>query len=224
MPNNLNKNFISWDSSNWERCLHYIDIYKNRSFEKKNVLEIGGANGSLSFWAANQNANVVCSDILPIDRYAFNKFGKLKNGSIRYEIIDALKIPYKDYFDFVIFKSVLGGIGRNNNLEAIFSVMTQIRKSLKHDGQCLFIENMKGTPIHHLIRNKYGAGKNGWYYPTINDFINLSKEFSSIQYKTFGLLGSTGKHHLPIRTRIDRKIDQLVPNHWNYIFAGIFSK
>jgi len=224
MPNQKFKSNISWDSPNWERGLNYIYKYKNRSFENKNVLEIGGANGSLSFWAANQNANVICSDILPLNRRIFGEIEKLKNGSIHYEIINALSIPYESHFDFVLFKSVLGGIGRNNNLEAISSVMSQIRKSLKHDGQCLFLENMKGTAFHHLIRSKYGAGKNGWYYPTINDFIKTSKGFSSIQYKTFGLLGSTGKFQLPIRTNVDKKIDQLVPNHWNYIFAGIISK
>ena len=167
---------------------------------------------------------MICSDILAIDQQVKAKNKYLKKGNIEFEIIDALSIPYTNYFDYVIFKSVLGGIGRNNNYDAILTVMKQIKKCLRNNGECLFIENMKSTIFHHLIRKQFGAGKNGWYYPSIRDFVQLSKQFSSAKYRTFGLFGSTGKPFLTSRKMIDKKIDQYVPEKWNYIYAGIYKK
>ena len=72
--------------------------------------------------------------------------------------------------------------------------MKQIKKSLKYSGQCLFIENMSGTIFHQILRNKYGAGKNGWQYPSLSDFKEMSKTFNQTQFNTFGILGSTRKN------------------------------
>lgn len=181
-------------------------------------------NGSLSIWAAHQNGNVICSDILPINSDVKKKISKIKNGKIRFEKINALSIPYEDHFDFIVFKSILGGIGRDNNFKAIENVMAQIHLSLKKGGECLFIENMYGTYFHHNLRMIYGAGKNKWYYPTLNEFNNLSSVFSKAQYQTFGFFGSTGKPLLNIRQNIDKGIDQFIPPSWKYIYAGHYIK
>ena len=63
----------------------------------------------------------------------------IKKGSIRYEIIDALDIGLSETFDFILFKSMLGGIGRIGSGKLQMDVMRQIHKSLKKGGEVLFI-------------------------------------------------------------------------------------
>ena len=94
----------------------------------------------------------------------------LYKEKVIFEIIDAQDILYENHFDFVIFKSLLGGIGRNYLFEKQIAVMEQIKKSLKKNGECLFIENMRGTILHQIFRNRYGAGKNEWHYPSLKEF------------------------------------------------------
>ena len=103
-----------------------VDIYLNKKFQNKDVLELGSGDGSLSFWAARAGAKVICSDILKPKSSILNQIYKEK---ISFEIIDALEIPYENRYDFIIFKSLLGGIGRHENMQKQFMVMKQIKKS-----------------------------------------------------------------------------------------------
>ena len=216
-----NSRFILWDKSNWERGLNFIEKHKSQEFEGKNVLELGGGEGSLSLWASYNGANVICSDIIKPGSLALKKLNQEK---VEFQIIEAQDIPYRDHFDFVIFKSLLGGVGRNNIFRKQTLVMEQIKKSLKRGGECLFIENMEGTIFHQIYRGRYGAGKNKWNYPSLDNFKNLSKNFSHTQYRSFGLLGSTHRSGKPFRKAFDIKFDHLFPSSWHYIYAGIYQK
>ena len=221
MPSMKNIQYINWDKTNWTRALNFLDENKTADFENKNVLELGGGEGSLSMWASHNGAKAICSDIIKPGSLVLNKLYKEK---VRFEIIDAQDIPYENHFDFIIFKSLLGGIGRNNLFEKQIVVMEQIKKSLKKNGECLFIENMKGTILHQIYRNRYGAGKNQWNYPSLNNFKNLSKNFSRTQFCSFGLLGSNRVLEKLFRKNFDIKFDQVFPSSWHYIYAGIYQK
>ena len=85
----------------------------------------------------------------------------------------------------------------------------------------LFIENMSGTIFHQILRNKYGAGKNGWQYPSLGDFKEMSKTFNQTQFNTFGILGSTRENSGIFRKNFDAKFDQIFPSSWHYIYADI---
>ena len=213
--------YINWDKTNWIRALNFLDDNKMGDFENKNVLELGGGEGSLSLWASHNGAKVICSDII---KPRFQVLNILRKEKVKFEIIDAQDIPYKNYFDFIIFKSLLGGVGRNNLFEKQILVMEQIKKSLKKGGECLFIENMKGTIFHQIYRNRYGAGKNKWNYPSINNFKDLSKNFGRTRFCTLGLLGSTRESGKFFRKNFDIKFDQIFPCSWHYIYAGIYQK
>ena len=213
--------FIRWDQSNWERALNFLESNKTQNFNKKKVLELGGKDASLSLWAASQGGNVICSDIVEFDKTIMEK---ACNAKIDFEIIDALDIPYNDYFDFIIFKSLLGGIGRWGATEKQLLVMRQIKKSLKKDGECLFIENMAGTILHQIFRNRYGAGKNDWYYPSLEEFNRMSNIFNDAKFNTYGFLGSTREITRDIRTKFDYNFDQYLPKTWRYVYAGIYRK
>jgi SAM-dependent methyltransferase len=54
---------------------------------------------------------------------------------IVYQNIDAANIPFKNCFDIIVFKSILGGIGRNDNIEIQQKVFDEIYESLKPGGE-----------------------------------------------------------------------------------------
>ena len=193
-------------------------------FKGKNILELGSKNASLSLWAVEKGGLVTCSDIVGIENYFSKKFIYIKKGSIRYEIIDALDIGLKETYDFILFKSMLGGIGRIGSEKLQMDVMRQVHKSLKKGGEVLFIENMRGTFIHQMYRKRYGATRNDWSYPSFSDFIKMSKIFSKVKYETFGVLGSSGNLLIKVRTAFDLKFEKTFPKSWRYIYAGIYQK
>ena len=203
MPRMKNIQYINWDKTNWTRALNFLDENKTADFKNKKVLELGGGEGSLSLWASNNGAKTICSDIIEPGSIVLNNLYKEK---VIFEIIDAQDIPYENHFDFIIFKSLLGGIGRNNLFEKQIIVWNKL-KSLKKNGECLFIENMKGTIFHQIYRNRYGAGKNKWNYPSLNNFRDLSK-FLAAQSCSFGLLGSNRVLGKLVRKNFDIKFDQ----------------
>ena len=193
-------------------------------FEGKNILELGGKNASLSLWAAEKGGLVTCSDIVGFENQYSQKVNPIENGIIRYEIIDALDIGLKETYDFILFKSMLGGIGRIGSGKLQMDVMREIHTSLKKGGEVLFIENMRGAFIHQMYRKRYGATRNGWCYPSLSDFIKMSKIFSKVKYETFGVLGSSGNLLIKVRKSFDSKFEKTFPKSWRYIFAGIYQK
>ena len=113
-----------------------------------------------------------------------------------------------DCYDFILFKSMLGGIGRIGSGKLQMDVMRQVHKSLKKGGEVLFIENMRGAFIHQMYRKRYGATRIGWCYPSLSDFIKMSKIFSKVKYEPFGVLGSSGNLLIKVRTAFDLKFEK----------------
>ena len=175
------KEIITWDIFNWARALNYLDTEKSKQFKNSRVLEIGADNGGLSFWAAVNGAFVVCSDLNGPSAIARENAQRFKLKNIEFQELNALGLPYTNEFDFVLFKSVLGGIVRSNDLLKLKRIMSEIHKVLKPGGECLFIENMDGFLLHSYMRRRYGAAKNFWYYPSLKDFFILSKPFKSMK-------------------------------------------
>jgi len=193
-------------------------------FKGRNILELGGKNASLSLWAAEKGGLVTCSDIVGFENQYSQKVNPIEKGSIRYEIIDALDIGLKETYDFILFKSMLGGIGRVGSEKLQMDVMRQVHKSLKKGGEVLFIENMRGVFIHQMYRKRYGATRNNWCYPSFSEFIKMSNIFSKVKCETFGVLGSSGNLLIKERTAFDLKFEKIFPKSWRYIYAGIYQK
>ena len=144
--------------------------------------------------------------------------------NIEFQELNALGLPYTNEFDFVLFKSVLGGIVRSNDLLKLKRIMSEIHKVLKPGGECLFIENMDGFFLHSYMRRRYGAAKNFWYYPSLKDFFILSKPFKSMKYQTFGFLGGGDFLLKNFRSKLDYYFEKIIPPTWHYIYAGIYKK
>jgi len=217
-------NFIDWDVPNWARALMYLDSKKSVSFKDKKVLEIGARDGDLSLWAAIKGANVICSDIIGPSESFVNRISLYKLENIKFKALDVLNLPFSNKFDYVLFKSVLGGIGKADSIENQSIVMKQIYQVLKPGGECLFMENMSATWLHNILRKKFGAGLTNWYYPSLMEFYELSKIFNKVSYRTFGYIG-LGEFPLKnFRSKLDSYLEKIIDPSCHYIYAGVYQK
>jgi len=181
------KNIFRWDTSNWSNTLQLWNKSINESFDDLKVLELGAGDGSLSIWSCNLGGDVICSDLSFTDEKINTIKAQINNNQkIVFENINILDIPYTDYFDVILFKSVLGGLRSHNKQKLAFK---QIHKALKNNGKLLFCENMNSTYFHQYFRSKKPWG-HYWRYPSFNEFIDLSKPFRIIDYETYGLIGA----------------------------------
>lgn len=224
----LLEDIFEWDVVNWSVA---IDFWKNHLHVPLNgaqVLEIGAHNGGLSLWLALQGANVICSDARdPVDR-GLNKHKRYGvTDKISYEKIDARHIPYKDYFDIVVFKSLLGGVRGYHGDDAHFQVISSILKSLKPGGQLLFAENLEGSSIHRYARKQFVAWGDFWKYLKISELPSLFVEFTAVEFMTCGFTGSFGRKEWQRRILgcLDKRIfAKFLPPSWRYIAIGVATK
>ncbi|HNS41841.1 MAG TPA: methyltransferase domain-containing protein, partial [Taishania sp.] len=142
MKRELAKDIIQWDIKSWSKALRYWESQIDWG-KIKNGLELGGREGGLSLWLALKEKDVVCSDLKDVQKSA-EKLHIRHNVTSRiiYQDIDATNIPYENYFDIIVFKSIIGGIGRNDKHENQQQVFKEIYKALKPGGKLLFAENL----------------------------------------------------------------------------------
>jgi SAM-dependent methyltransferase len=135
--------------------------------------------------------------------------------------MDVLNIPYQNYFDFVILKSVLGGIRGEGNVQK--RALSQIYKSLKKGGELLLAENLAGSPVHQFLRKRFVPWGKRWRYLFFEEIIELLEIFSEVKYITAGFLGALGRNNFQrtVLGYLDQLlIEKLVPQKWRYIFIA----
>jgi SAM-dependent methyltransferase len=225
----LREDIVGWDVVNWSRALDYWESTLDLELAGCRALELGcGGNGGVSLWLATKGCKVTCSGYQGVEdaaRTAHRAYGV--EHLIRYETIDACAIPFREAFDLVCYKSVLGRIVQDGSLQVGRDVVAQIRQALKPGGRLLFAENLASTRLHHALRQRWGTGKNHWRYFTIEELVGLHAGFTTFEYATFGLTGCLGRTERQRRLlgRLDgRWLDGMVPDRWHYIMAGIATK
>lgn len=218
---------LQWDVISWSKALHFWQ--SNVEFPKiAKALELGGREGGLSLWLALNDKQVICSDLSNTHQTAtplHQKFGVV--DFIHYQDIDASKIPYENHFDLIVFKSIIGGIGRNNNIEIQQQVFRQIHKALKPGGMLLFAENLTASPIHKLLRKRFVQWGDSWRYISLDELKSFLQFFSSFQIKSNGFLATFGRNEA--QRKFLAHLDDLIFNHicpenWKYIGYGIAVK
>lgn len=216
---------IEWDVGTWSRALPLWEDSVGSSLRGKRGLEVGGRGGGLSLWMARKGCDVVCS-------YYNEDIGGAKalhraHGvaeRVVYEEIDATAIPYRDHFDLIMLKSVLGGIGAYGRPDRQREALRQIHKALKPGGLFLFAENIVGTPLHRLPRAIKWRG--GWRYLTIDEMQTMLADFVELRFATTGLLAlfglSEGQRRL--LARLDATFCHRLPVSWHYVMYGAARK
>ena len=227
MKKELTKEIIQWDIKSWSKALKYWEI--NVDFDKiQNGLELGGRQGGLSLWLALKGKKIICSDLKGIKQCAEPLHLRHNvTSSVKYQDIDATNIPYENHFDIIVFKSIIGGIGRNDNPELQQKVFNEIYKALKPGGKLLFAENLIASPVHQRMRKSYLKWGNYWRYVSISEMKGFLKEFSTFDLHTTGVLGSFGRSEgqRNFLSTIDGMfLNKICPDKWKYIAYGIAEK
>ncbi len=228
LNNELISDIIEWDIHNWKKAILFWEKYlsnNNFSFKNKKVLEIGSRNGGLSLWAALKGANVVCSDLNgPKEKakYLHKKYNLQKK--IKYKKINILNINYPDKtFDYVLFKSVLGGLTKKENQS---KALKEIYRILKNNGILFFAENLKASFIHFIFRKIFVRWNSYWRYIKINEMKEFIKMFEKKIYKTSGFLGTFGRKEIQrnFLGKLDDILELIVLPASRYIIYGIAKK
>lgn len=227
MNDTILKDIIQWDVGSWSVILDYWE--KQIEWNKVRLaLELGAREGGLSLWLALKNIQVVCSDIEnPVSTAQGLHHQYNISSLISYAKIDATNIPYQDHFDIIAFKSILGGIGRNNNFLNQQKVISEIHKALKPNGMLLFAENLKASLIHQFMRKKFVKWGNDWRYLSIKEIELLLKPFSYFEIKTNGVIATFGRteRQRNILSGVDKLLlNKICPERWKYIGYGIAVK
>ena len=220
------KDIFQWDVENWSRCLKFWEKYLPSDLKGLKVLEIGCGNGGLSLYFALRGANVICSDLqYPEKAEYFHKNYGLKDN-IHYASINALDIPYNDYFDIVCFKSVMDGVSRDGNDEYKNLMVKEIYKSLKEGGYLFFAENLSGCLIHRIARRLFVRWGKSWNYLKMSELGGLFNNFAGFQYITYGFFGALGRNESQrmILGKLDRILIKIIPSRWHYIIFGVAKK
>lgn len=232
MRTELIKDIIGWDITNWSKSINYWSQKTDIKDKNYNCLEIGAERGGLSLWLALNGNKVICTDYSYFDQpHILQKAKKLhrkynSERKITYQPLSALEIPYDNYFDIIVFKSVLGGIGSCKIKDADQIVINQIYKALKPGGKLLFAENTQASLLHKYSRKWFIRWYKEWNYSKLKDIVKLFSEYKTLNYKTVGFLGTFGRNEKQriFLGKIDSICDFLIPKSNRYIVIGVAEK
>lgn len=227
MKKKIVTDIIQWDVNTWSKPLQFWQDNINWN-TVETCLELGGRQGGLSLWLALKDKSVLCSDLENVQNTADPLHKKYNIGhKIKYENIDATTIPYENYFDVIVFKSIIGGIGRNNDLEIQKKVFDQIYKALKPGGKLLFAENLIASPLHQFFRKKFNKWGSYWRYISLEETEYFLSNFKSFQIHQTGVLGTFGRNEAQrnFLSKLDDVIfNRITPKNWKYIVYGVAEK
>ncbi len=220
---------VSWDVGNWAAALKFWERYGGLTDgEALDCLEVGANGGGLSLWLATLGHRVICSDQRDTQRTAGALIDRYSASErVRFEDIDATNIPYEDAFDIVVFKSVLGGIGHDDQAARQEQAITSMYRALRQGGRLLFAENLVGSRLHRYFRSAFVRWGTRWRYVSIEEMRGFLKPFRTVKFDTAGVLGALGRTERQRRvlSRFDRAgLSHIVPPSWNYIIYGVATK
>jgi SAM-dependent methyltransferase len=219
---------IEWDVDSWAPALDFWRNHTSLTMARTTALEIGSRHGGLSLWLALCGSTVVCSDVDGPTATAVRKHQQYGVSSrVTYEHVDALDLAYDNAFDLVVFKSVLGGIGRGADIERQRRAVRQMYGALKPGGELWFAENLVASPFHRVMRARYVTWAQRWRYVSIGELLEFLEPFASVRLHTAGVLGAFGRNERQraLLARADKLVmNALMPAAWRYIAIGVARK
>jgi SAM-dependent methyltransferase len=224
----LIRDIIEWDVETWSAALRFWESAVDWRGAPKMCLEVGAGNGGLSLWLALKGHRVVCSDLTsPANRAArlHAKYGV--SALIEYAAIDATDIPDRARFDIAAFKSILGGIGRNNDRARQQRAIDEMFDALKPGGMLLFAENLRASPAHRFFREKFVGWGKSWRYVTLAEMREFLRQFTTVQMRATGVIGVLGRteRERNLLARVDTWVlNRLCPDECKYLVYGVAVK
>ncbi len=226
MEKELLNDILQWDVAGWTPALEFWEQKIPKDKGKLKCLELGCREGGLSLWLALKGHEVNASDLDDTSSVAQPLHLKYKLQNVSYHNIDATSIPFENYFDVIIFKSILGGIGRMG-IEKQEETIRQIYKALKPGGILLFAENLRATLLHEFFRKNFTRWGKEWRYISLDEMKKFLSIFNASEIKTTGFTSVFGRNEnqKSFLNKIDRSVfNKIVPASWKYISYGIARK
>lgn len=218
---------MQWDVKTWSKALHFWEANVDWS-HVKNALELGGRQGGPSLWLAQKGIQVICSDYKDTEQNAKALHESYQvAGSIAYEDIDATQIPYSNHFDLIVFKSIIGGIGRGGNRAIQAKVFEEIHKALRPGGVLIFAENLVASSLHQGLRKQFTKWGGDWRYVSTDELEDFLSPFSRKEIKTTGFLSTLGRNEQQrnMLARVDAALfNRTLPPNWHYLAYGMARK
>ena len=216
---------LNWDVQTWAAALDAWEPVVAAAPPALRCLEVGAGPGGPTLWLAAQGHDVVCTNLADTEAQAsplHRRFGMLDR--VEYRDIDLREgLPYRDEFDVVVFKSVLGGLGDDPAFAR--SVIAEIHAALKPGGVLLFAENIRGSIVHRAARSlAYRMRGTSWRYPTLRELEGLLDVFDDLEISTNGVAAVLGPNER-IRSTL-AKLDaaglaRITPARWQYMAFGV---
>lgn len=224
------KDILEWDIATWARALRFWEeTISEKNIGLKNGLEIGAHNGGISlFFAKKYGTKMVCSDIgLASEKARTLHYENGVNHLIEYAEVDATAIPYPDgTFDFVVFKSVLGAVGRHGQKAEQQKAIAEMHRVLRPGGVLFFAENLGGSLLHRLARRVFVRWGKSWRYVTLNELDNWLSIFEKKETRATGFFAAFVPRPEWLKT-IAAHLDLLFfffPKKWRYVAYGYARK
>lgn len=225
--NKLLPEMVEWDIVTWSRAFRaWEKIALHRGLDaQNNGLEIGANKGGVSlFFAKRFGTKMICSDVIATPQSASIMHKKHQVAHlIQYNTIDARAIPYPDqHFDFVVFKSLLGVVGANGNIENIEKSLAEIHRVLKPNGILFFAENLTGSPLHRFAHKHFVHWGNNWRYIQLQEMEGLLSRFSEKKLQTTGFFAAFVPKPEWLKSLVGL-LDPLfffLPKSWRYVCYG----
>lgn len=221
---------IEWDIATWGRALvFWEEILEDKKINLGQGLEIGSRNGGLSwYFAKKHHCQMCCTDYgLPSEeaRHLHNKSGLAH--LLRYQQADASQLPFSDAtFDFVVFKSVLGAVGRHDQPEKQQRAIAEIHRVLRAGGVLFFAENLRGSAVHQMARQFFVPWGKSWRYVDINELGDWLSVFQEKEICTTGFFAAFAPRPECLKN-IFAQLDRLLfffPKKWKYVAYGYAQK
>jgi SAM-dependent methyltransferase len=220
--------YLQWDVATWSPAIDlWIEGIQMHIQGSGQALEIGGRQGGLSLFLAEQGIKVICSDLVDTQSLASPIHMKFNVGHlVTYERLDATDLPFEEQFDVVVFKSVLGGIGHDNQKSKQDAAMAAMYRALKPGGLLLFAENMRAGLLHRIFRRfvKWGGA---WRYVSQSELQQWLRPYSTYTLRYTGFIASFGRTEK--QRQVFSTIDRLlflwwIPKSWMYVGYGVAKK
>ena len=179
--------------------------------------------------AKEYDMEVICSDLTNPKATAQMLHNKYKlNYKIQYEAIDCTKLLYKEnFFDVVIFKSVIGALGSEEKQRL---AIQEILRVLKPGGVLLFGENLNSSFLHTYLRRKFVPWsfreQNRWRYLKLNEMYLFLNKYNFVELNTTGFFANlVGNNFIKnFISYFDYVFEKLLPKKLRYIVYGVAIK
>lgn len=224
------REILGWEVATWLRALFFWEqAIREKNMVLKNGLEIGAHGGGLSlFFAKKFGSKMLCTDLEPVLQKA--QMLHQKHGVqhlVEYAQADATALLYPDAtFDFVVFKSVLGGIGRNQTWGKQEQAIQEIHRVLRPGGVLFFAENLRGSALHRMARQKFVPWGSTWQYVSLQDLEDWLSVFEQKEIRATGFLAAFARRPGWLNY-LAAGVDKLlffIPDHARYLAYGLAVK